>query len=205
MVTDCPLAMSDVLGKHYVTPVLVKLYKGQAMMTELTPIVSNYSTLRLLIRDLQDAGYVTTKEVFQDKRKIMVSLTPKGRAVAEQLKRAEEVATQGYSIDEEKGIIAVSDEAAQKWYEKFKEATRGLSLLYHVNVYADHVTIAEKKDGKTRITNIYVRVNGRGVLRLWCELDESFECSHVEYAWTLPEVQEMFVNNVRNGNVKEKV
>ena len=37
-----------------------------------------------------------------------------------------------------------------------------------------------------------------------CEEDESFECIHVQYAWTLPKVQEMYANNVRDGKVKDK-
>lgn len=35
-------------------------------------------------------------------------------------------------------------------------------------------------------------------------MDESFECIHVQYAWTLPKVQEMYANNVRDGNVTGK-
>ncbi len=62
------------------------------MITELNSIVSNCSTLRHLIMDLQYAGYVTTKEVIQDKCKIAVLLTEKGGAVAEHQKRAEGVA-----------------------------------------------------------------------------------------------------------------
>ncbi len=44
----------------------------------------------------------------------------------------------------------------------------------------------------------YVRENGQGHLRLWCELDESFDCYHIGYALTLAPVQEMFVR-VRGG------
>ncbi len=130
-------------------------------------------------------------------RKIInVSLTPKGRSVAEQLKKAEDVA---------KGEpIQISDQEARDWAEKFRDATKGLSLLYHVNVFDNHVTIAHEKDGKLRVLNVYVRVNGRGVMRLWCEEDESFECIHVQYAWTLPKVQEMYANNLRNGEVRGK-
>ncbi len=83
--------MESILGKQYVTPLLVRLLEGESMMTQLSDIVSNYSTLRLVIRDLKDVGYVEIQETFQDKRKIFIYLTEKGRAVAEHLKRAEDV------------------------------------------------------------------------------------------------------------------
>lgn len=35
------------------------------------------------------------------------------------------------------------------------------------------------------------------------EADGSFDCIHVQYAWTLPAVQEMYANSVRDGKVKE--
>ena len=63
--------------------------------------------------------------------------------------------------------------------------------------------MAEEKEGQSRITNVYVKINGKGRLRLFCEMDESFECVHVQFAWTLPEVQQMLANNVRNGKVRE--
>ena len=37
---------------------------------------------------------------------------------------------------------------------------------------------------------------------LKCKHDQSFECIDVQYAWTLPKVQEMYANNVREGNGK---
>ena len=187
--------MSNILGKQYVTPVLIRLYKGEAMMTELTSIVSNYSTLRLLIRELQDEDYVTTREVFQDKRKIIVSLTEKGKAVAEQLKKAEEV-SKGVVIHEDEGRIEISN-MPDDWKDKWKN----LHALIHVNVYDDHITIMETNHegtGKERIFNIYIRENGHGQLRLWCELDESFDCYHIGYALTLAPVQDMFAR-VRGG------
>jgi DNA-binding MarR family transcriptional regulator len=186
--------MSDLLGKQYVTPVLVRLYEGQVKMTELSDIVSNYSTLRLLIRYLQDEDYVVVREVFEDKRKILVSLTEKGKRVAEQLKRADEAA-KGVTIFEEEGRIEIKS-PPEEWEKNWEN----LHALFHVNVYEDHVTIMETsgEKGRERIFNIYIRKNGQGRLRLWCEEDESFDCYHVGYALTLAPVQEMFVR-IRGG------
>ena len=85
----------------------------------------------------------------------------------------------------------------EDWGEKWKN----LRALFHVNVYEDHVTIMETNHegtGKPKTFNIYVRENGQGYLRLWCELDESFDCHHVGYALTLAPVQDMFAR-VRGG------
>lgn len=41
------------------------------------------------------------------------------------------------------------------------------------------------------------------ILRLWFELDESLECGHVEYAWIIPDVKEMYANNVLKGKIRE--
>ena len=110
----------------------------------------------------------------------------------------------GVVIHEEEGRAEIPTIDAENWAKRFQEDTKGMSLLYHVNVFEDHITIGQEINGKTHITNIYVRVNGKGIMRLWCEDDESFECIHVQYAWTLPKVQEMYANNVKNGNVTGK-
>ena len=83
--------MSNILDKQHAVPVLIKLLEGNKFMTELSSVVSNYSTLRLLIRDLQDNGLVNVDEIVKDKRKVKVSLTEKGRAIANKLKEAQEI------------------------------------------------------------------------------------------------------------------
>ena len=52
----------------------------------------------------------------------------------------------------------------------------------------------------SKIVNIRFSLdgNGHGQLRLWCELDESFDCYHIGYAMTLAPVQDMFAR-VRGG------
>jgi hypothetical protein len=45
--------------------------------------------------------------------------------------------------------------------------------------------------GNDRIVYIYTRPNGHNIMRLWCDVDKSFICPHTEFAWTLPDVQEM--------------
>jgi DNA-binding MarR family transcriptional regulator len=171
------------------------LEKGRIKKTDLLEIITSSWTLDKLIPKLERDGLLEVKKSTMGRRTYEISLTPKGRSVAEQLKRAEEAA-KGESVE-------ISDQEARDWAARFREATKGMSLLYHVNVYQDHVSIGYDIAGKNRITNVYVRVNGKGIMRLWCEEDESFECIHVQYAWTLPKVQEMYANNVKNGNVQD--
>ena len=45
-------------------------------------------------------------------------------------------------------------------------------------------------DGK-RSFKIIVRLDETGIVKMFCELDNSFSCTHSMFAWTLPKVQEM--------------
>ncbi len=185
--------------------ILLELLRKQneVVKTSLLSIVPNSYSLERHLTDLRKHGLISIREEKIVRRTFYVSLTPKGRAVAEQLKRAEEAA-KGVVIHEEEGRAEIPTIDAENWAKRFQEDTRGMSLLYHVNVFEDHITIGQEINGKTHITNIFVRVNGKGMMRLWCEEDESFDCIHVQYAWTLPKVQEMYANNVRDGKVKDK-
>ena len=184
--------------------ILLELFKREeeVIKTTLLSVIPNTYSLDKHLKFLEGTGLIRIREEKIIRRTFYVSLTEKGKLVAKQLKRAEEVALASYALDEGEGKIEISIRAAEEWALRFSEATKKLSLLYHVNVYGDHVTIAENTDGQTRITNVFVRLNGNGRLRLFCELDRSFECVHVQFAWTLPEVQQMFANNVRNGKVR---
>jgi len=188
----------DALDRKFAKSVLIELNgMDVAKKSDLFKVVKSHQVLDNLLYSLQKDGYLNIAESKVGPRKYSISLTPKGRAVAEQLKNMEKVAMG-------EPIIQMSDQEARDWARIFKDAVKGLSLLYHVNVFEDHVTIGEEKDGKFRVINVYVKVNGRGIMRLWCEADESFNCIHVQYAWTLPKVQEMYANNVRNGRVNGK-
>ena len=143
--------------------ILKELLSGKKMMTELKSIVSSYDVLRYNILELQTDGYITKKESRDDKRRYFISLTEKGQKIAEQLKRAEEIATAPtveikdvHELD-----LTMTDEEA--------EMAKHLNLLFHINVMDDHITVEEVKPGKpSRIFNIYVKRNGNGEFRLWC-------------------------------------
>ena len=176
--------------------ILKELLSGKKMMTELKSIVSSYDVLRYNILELQTDGYITKKESRDDKRRYFISLTEKGQKIAEQLKRAEEIATAPtveikdvHELD-----LTMTDEEA--------ELARHLNLLFHINVMDDHITVEEVKPGKpSRIFNIYVKRNGNGEFRLWCEHDDSYDCWHVKAAWTYPHVQKMMMHYKEKSKV----
>lgn len=174
---------------------LFLLKKGMVKKTELL-VVATMHTIEKTLSELQRNGFIFIRETFIGRRVYEISLTLKGRSVAEHLKKAEEAA-KGVVIYENVENARVHNNEVEGWIEKFMDATQNLSFLYHVNVFEDHVTISEDKEGKTRINSVYVKLNGKGLMRLWCESDESFECSHVKYAWTLHKVQEMYANNIK--------
>ena len=168
--------------------ILEELLSGRKMMTELKSIVSSYDVLRYNLLELQTEGYITKKESRDDKRRYFVSLTDKGREVAEQLKKAEQIANlSNPMIPEMKDLnLKMTDEEV--------EMTKSLTPLFHINVLDDHITVQENPPGEaSRIFNIYIKRNGNGEFRLWCEHDDSYDCWHVKAAWTYPHVQRMMI------------
>ena len=177
----------------YKDEILIFIYTNfeneEIPMTKLQDIVTSYYSVTSAVNKLCEQGLLTKREVIQGRKTIMVSLTPKGRQVAEQLKKAQEIAENpSVEIEESSPKIGITEEAASHVQE--------LRLLYHTNVLDDHVTISEipRNGGRTRIFNIYIKRNGHGNFRLWCEDDNSFDCVHVEVAWTYPQVQQMVLS-----------
>ena len=159
------------------------------LKTELQNIVKNLYSLNSLLEKLEEDGIISIEKKPFGKNITEINLTPKGREVAEQLKKAQEIAeSPSVEIEESSPKIGITEEAASHVQE--------LRLLYHTNVLDDHVTISEipRNGGRTRIFNIYIKRNGHGNFRLWCEDDNSFDCVHVEVAWTYPQVQEMVLS-----------
>ncbi len=168
--------------------ILVFLLSGPKMMTEIKEIVSSYDVLRYAILELQTLGYIKKNEQREGNRRFLVSLTDKGKEVARRLKNAEEVADQ-----DAEGIIHFDGEEINvKLTPEEQQNRKYLKFLFHFNVMDNHITVEEAVPGKNkRIFNIYIKRNGNGIFRLWCEQDDSYECWHVREAWGYPEVQKM--------------
>jgi DNA-binding HxlR family transcriptional regulator/ribosomal protein L40E len=181
--------------------ILQFLLSGPKMMTELKSIISSYDVLRYNILELQTGGYITKNEYREDKRKYIVTLTDKGREIALRLKEAQEVSET--PIDQEaEGVIHIDGEEINvALTPEERENSKYLKFLFHFNVLDNHITVEEAVPGKrSRIFNIYVKQNGNGIFRLWCEQDDSYECWHVKEAWGYPQVKKMMTQY--KGRVK---
>ena len=127
-----------------------------------------------------------------------ISLSEKGISVAKNLKQAQDAA-EGKQKEEDQGtsegIIHVDGEEINVRLEhEERKNSKYLKILIHSNVLDDHISVEEAIPGRpTRIFNIYIRQNGHGYFRLWCEEDKSFDCWHVKEAWTYPAVQKMMM------------
>ena len=185
----------DSLDLKYAKSVIQRLSEKETFMkSELFDIVTSNQVLDKLLDAFQRDGYITKGLSTYGRRTYSISLTAKGHAVAEQLKRTQEVA---------KGEI--TEEGAQfkmppDWRDRFK----GLSAMSLLNVLDDHVAIQEiDHSGKTTsVIMVYVkRINSH--FELWCEKDESKECRHVDFAWSLPHMRALIEEYIKEGKIKE--
>ena len=167
------------LDLRFSKSVLTKLYDdGPSLKTNLQSIVKNLYSLNNLLFALEKDGLIKIDTKPFGKNIQEISLTPKGRAVAEQIRRISEVGDLS---------IQVTPEEVEK--------SKNLRFLFHVNVLDDHVTVEETAPGRPpRVFNIYVKLNGGGNFRLWCEEDDSFDCWHVRTAWGYPQVQKIMMH-----------
>ena len=175
--------------------VLLRLSEVQAVMkSDLFSIVKSHQVLDNLLAALERDGYLTIRVNQVGPKKYTIALTEKGRLVAEQLKRTQEVAKG--EITEEGAHFKMPPD----WRDRFK----GLSAMTHLNVLDDHVAIQEiDHSGRTTsVIMVYVkRINSH--FELWCEKDESKECRHVDFAWSLPHMRALIEEYIKEGKIKE--
>ncbi len=144
---------------------------------------------------LEEDNLIVRKEILKKRRLVKISITDKGREVALTLSKLELV------DNKPPDVIKLRQED----YLNFSQNTKNISVLSHLNVLDDHVALHEENydhNGHDRVIFVYVKVNGNGIMRLWCEVDNSYTCWHVKYAWTLPDVQAMVQYQITRGNAK---
>lgn len=174
-------SVKEVLRNKNASAVLINLLKGEMKMSQLQEsAIKNYSTLKLTVIDLENEGYVKTRDVFEGRKTIYVSLTEKGRAVAEKLKEAEEVAKM------EPGEI-----------EKYKN----LHALQHFNMYEDHITITDISIQGVKYVNIYARPRGE-ILYFYCEDCGKDDCYHIGYLFFDSKLREFVKKWVEKNGYK---
>jgi len=159
------------------TKILLELLKGKRKMTELQKIIKNYPSLQKEIMILEAAGLVERKEEFERQRVVYVSLTEKGKAIAQQMRRAEKIAK-------------MSEEELKKF--------RGLHYLEHFNVYEDHITLTDSSIEGVRYVNIFAKPKG-DILYFWCDVHEATDCYHIGYLF-VDEKLRSFINEQLEKN-----
>ena len=178
----------EVLDRSYAKSILILLLEnnGEAKKSDFSRIATSWKTLSDIISALQHEGYLTISEQIRGRKTFEIKITDKGRAVAQKLKEAEDVSEGIIPIDGEEINIQLNPEEQKN--------SQYLKYLFHFNVLDNHITVEEAVPGKpTRIFNIYVKQNGHGYFRLWCEADNSYDCWHVKEAWGYPQVQKMMM------------
>jgi DNA-binding MarR family transcriptional regulator len=87
-----PKIASTILSEPYAVDLILFLDReGKIMATQLKVVHSNYMKLLLLARRLNDKGILHIEEKRGPRLTYFISLTPKGKKVAEKLKAAREI------------------------------------------------------------------------------------------------------------------
>ncbi|WP_298277907.1 hypothetical protein [Ferroplasma sp.] len=188
-----------ILAQKHVSTILLFIFEnGTVHKTDIVSVVHSNNSVDKLIEELKNEGFISVKKEFAGRNTYYISLTDKGISVTKNLKQAQ-AAAEGKQNEEDRetseGIIHVDGEEINVRLEpEERKNSKYLKILIHSNVLDDHISVEEAIPGRpTRIFNIYIRQNGHGYFRLWCEEDKSFDCWHVKEAWTYPAVQKMMM------------
>ena len=180
-------------GKHGSSILIYLLEKGEIPITDFSKIHIGPTTYYRSLANLEKDGLVKRREIINKRKIVLISLTEKGKTTAVKLKEAQDVSDGIIHVDGEEINIKLNPEEQKN--------SQYLKYLFHFNVLDNHITVEEAVPGKpSRIFNVYIKQNGGGYFRLWCEEDKSFDCWHVREAWTYPQVQKMMTQY--KGKVK---
>jgi DNA-binding MarR family transcriptional regulator len=180
----------DILSHKYATTILLYLLDhGSSKKTDLQH-VSTMHTIDKLLPLLETGGLISIKEQRLGRRIYAIELTDKGKRIAEGLKTAEQAVS--------------SEEDIRTLPPNYTDQFKNLSALTHLNVLDDHIAIRDLNfdgAGHDRVVFVYVKLNGNNLMRLWCEVDNTYDCVHTKYAWSLPDVQAMVQIQYAKGNI----
>ena len=184
--------MEIVGDKRKIQILLYLLEKGVAKKHDFLNLMKNMYMIDKHLIELERNGYIVTNKIGVT---YQISLTEKGKLMAEQLKKMNKLPE-----EKEEPIVGISKEK----YDQMAKDWKRLSALTHVNVLDDHVILKEYNydgQGHDRLVTIYVSINHDKVMRLFCDVDQSTTCWHVQYAWTLPEVQAWVQYHLQKGDI----
>ena len=110
------------MGKHASSVLSFLSKEGTVKKGGLLEIISSSSTIDRTIEKLKVAGLVSIEEKILGRRIIYISLTPKGRSVAEQLKRAEEISQgKSFTFPDKFAIISYLSDSGPVTLSQLKE------------------------------------------------------------------------------------
>ncbi|MHB8360182.1 MAG: hypothetical protein ACYDDC_00035 [Thermoplasmataceae archaeon] len=111
------------LDLPYAKSVLMELLRKDGVpITTLQKIVTSYNTVKKLIDSFEKDGFVEKKELVIGRKTFQISLTPKGRSVAEQLKRAEEISQgKSFTFPDKFAIISYLSDSGPVTLSQLKE------------------------------------------------------------------------------------
>ncbi len=181
--------------KHAISVLLFLLERGSVKQNELLEVIPSNLTIEKLGTSLKDVGLINITHQIMGRKIFIYSLSERGHAVALKLKETLETA-EGIDIGE--NIPEVSP--------NYDSQFRNLSKYGSLNVFDDNIAMREINfdgAGHDRVVFVYVKLNGNNIMRLWCEVDQTFECMHTKYAWSIPDVQAMVQNQVLKRNIKK--
>ncbi len=181
--------------KHAISVLLFLLDKGSVKQNELLEVIPSNLTIEKLGNSLKEAGLINITHQMMGRKIFIYSLSERGNVVALKLKETLEAAK---GINSEKNILEVPS--------NYDSQFRNLSIHGGLNALDDHIAINETnwdRSGNDRVVNLYVKLNGNNIMRLWCEVDNTYECVHTKYAWSLPDVQAMVQNQVLKVNIRK--
>ena len=166
------------LDEKYAKSILLYLLKkGEVLQKDLSHIVRNLRSLKQILDSLEADGLITITEKIIGRRAYYISLTDKGRAVAEKLREVEKIS----KIPPEE-------------LEKYKR----IHVLQHFNVYEDHITLTDISLEGVRYVNIFARPRG-DLLYFWCDMHEDTDCYHIGYLF-VDEKLRSFINEQLEKN-----
>ena len=190
------MELSKILSqKHAISVLLFLLDKGSVKQNELLEVIPSNLTIEKLGNSLKEAGLINITHQMIGRKIFIYSLSELGYVVALKLKEALEAAEE---INTGENIPEVPP--------NYDRQFRNLSKHGSLNAFDNHIAIKETnldRSGDDRVVFVYVKLNGNNIFRLWCEFDNTYDCPHTRFAWTLPDVQAMVQNQVLKGNIRK--
>lgn len=189
----------DALDLKYAKYVLMTVRELEvAKKTDLLGTVKSHQVLDRLLDDLQHDGYLVVNKPQGGTLRFDIVLTRKGEIAADGFRKLQD------RINRMAGETVQKEEASVDWFQRMEESITYIGMSYGITLTEDAVIINEK--GTENEVKLQLRSLDKGWRPyLYCELDQTRDCAHVHYAWTVPKVQEFFMLKVLKREVNRRI